>query len=80
MKKLLPFFILLFLCNSMSAQNVEYTKTEETLREQIDVVLENLDFSEATTGYLLENTVPLYPLERFDGFEVSDSTIALFKH
>jgi hypothetical protein len=75
MKKLLPFFILLFLCNSMSAQNVEYTKTEETLREQIDVVLENLDFSEATTGYLLENTVPLYPLERFDGFEVSDSTI-----
>ncbi len=67
--------MLLYLCSYLSAQDVQIIQSDSSFREQIDYVLDPLDLTQLSTHYLYEHTVPVFPLHRFDGTELHDTTL-----
>ncbi len=67
--------MLLYLCSYLSAQDVQIIQSDSSFREQIDYVLDPLDLTQLSTQYLYEHTVPVFPLHRFDGTELHDTTL-----
>lgn len=65
MKKLYTLLMLCFSFHHIKGQQSNFSET-------INHIFENLDFSEVTTGWLLERSIPFVRLDSFDGTTLAD--------
>ncbi len=65
MKKLITLASFVLLANLLSAQQSNFS-------ESINHLFEHLDFSEVTTGLLLQHAIPFAKVDSFDGTELTE--------